>query len=316
MTVDARVPFVEYIGNGIITTYAWDWGMHVDSYIQVRVDNENVTNWHLEGMTVVFDTAPADGSDVLIFRRTPVWHLENYRPFGRFEADKTESSVDRATYIAQEISGLGGNGYIFDGKVGGADLSLTRNRYDLTVVSERGTDAVLQNWDWSPQPDSTIIWAGDDIIVTRRGNTANTISRIFFYNFAVSGPAGQSNAHHTDQDGAEYNVYTGWLNFEYPADGAYWMRVTQNGTEEFVDYFIAEGQRLVIADQYGTSYALSDEPSFDAKNATITLETTTATPPATSFINLTVEICKDDGTGQPDGLWASRNVFVALEYII
>jgi hypothetical protein len=62
------------------------------------------------------------------------------------------------------------------------------------------------------------------------------------------------------------------------------MRVTQNGTEEFVDYFIAEGQRLVIADQYGTSYALSDEPSFDAKNATITLETTTATPPATSFI--------------------------------
>lgn len=159
MTVDARVPYIEYNGNGIITQFDWDWGMHVDSSILCRVDDVAVTNFTVQGMSVVFDTAPADGSDVLVFRSTIIHNPENFRQMGRFSPEKTESAIDRDTYIAQELY-PGGIGYEPGGPFGPNDIIAVPHRYDVTIESQRGTDAVLQNWDWDDDP-SAGMFAGE-----------------------------------------------------------------------------------------------------------------------------------------------------------
>ena len=53
MTVPVEVPIEEYTGNGVVTSFAWDWKMITDSSIHVLVDNENTTDWHEEGQNVV-----------------------------------------------------------------------------------------------------------------------------------------------------------------------------------------------------------------------------------------------------------------------
>jgi len=160
MTVLAVVPVVEYVGDGIETTFAWDWEMIDDSAINVLVDNTYVDEtWSVVGMDVVFTTPPADQADIVIFRRTTVWMPEDYRTFGRFSSDKTELSMDRNMMIAQEIDGAA----ILDGQplgmVGGADLRTLLGRFSLTVFSERGTDAVLEMW--KPDADEAGVFAGE-----------------------------------------------------------------------------------------------------------------------------------------------------------
>ena len=90
MTVDTRVPIVEYTGNGVIVKFDWDWKMIEDSNINVLVDNVFNFAWNLQGTSVVFDTAPEDGAAIKIYRITTLWMPENYRAFGRFHSEKTE----------------------------------------------------------------------------------------------------------------------------------------------------------------------------------------------------------------------------------
>jgi hypothetical protein len=146
LTVREKTPIAEYIGNGVATAFEFDWDMLPESTIGVMVDNSQVDWWSLNGNYVVFTVPPPDGSDILIYRRTQIWMPEDYSKFRRFYANKTELSMDRAIMIAQERQGTAIGSHPPNGIVGGNDLSTRRGVYDVTVVSERGTDAVIPMW--------------------------------------------------------------------------------------------------------------------------------------------------------------------------
>jgi hypothetical protein len=217
MTVRNLPPIIRYTGNGVITTFAWDWDMIIDSSINVQVDNINVTGWTLQDQTVVFDTAPADGSEIIIYRRTKLWQPENYKPFGWFNADKTELTMDRAYLIKQERYGDSLT-YLPNGIVGGSNLSVTLAEFDVTVVSERGTDAVLPIYAYDDvvpvppdPPDVLIIWPGATIlagIYSLPDNTTGVAATITFRMDLTSGSAFEASAVYPDNNTINYIICT------------------------------------------------------------------------------------------------------------
>ena len=305
MTVTAVAPIARYTGNGLVTVYAYTWVMGEDSSIDVLVDNFAVVDYTLQGANVVFNTAPVDGAEIIIFRRTKLWMPEDYKEFGRFPGDKTEKSMDRIVMIMQELMGDALPGEVPNGLVGGANLFMTRGEFDITVNSERGTDATILMWDSDTPSDSTIIWAGERLTVQRTTTSNIAFSSILFYNTAVGGPSGQSNA--------QYNFgppeFAGWVDHENPAPGGYWMRITQTTAPSV----IVSGQSFVIKDGTGALKSLGDE--FDPINAELRMSTTWAVAPAKSYIEVYVDICLDDG-GSPDGNWATRTVYIELDYTL
>ena len=315
MTVDTRVPIIEYTGNGVITKFDWSWKMIEDSNINVLVDNIFADNWNLQDMSVVFDTAPEDGAEIKIYRITTLWMPENYRAFGRFHSEKTELSVDRAIMICQERGGRrGGNGS--EGIVGGADLHILRGEFNVTVVSERGTDAVLNLWDQdgvpppSPGvPDPSIVWAGDAIlsgVYSLPGNTNGVAATIRFRMDLLTGNPTEATSFYPN-----YNVetYTSWVNID-PNDDEYWIRVTAVGTELPLS-------RYQISDSLNNR-VLGEEFQIFAGIGTVfgpfvSVFTYGDTAPSTRIMTFNIEICKDSG-GLPDNAWASRLVTLEARF--
>lgn len=317
MTVDTRVPIVEYTGNGVVTKYDWDWYMIEDSNINVLVNNTFVFNWTLQGTSVVFDTPPEEGDEIIIYRITTLWMPEDYRPFGRFHSEKTELSMDRAIMICQERGGRRGGGH-GEGIVGGANLHVLRGEFDLTIVSERGTDAKLLMWNpdgLPPTPpgphDPSIIWAGDPILAgaySLPNSPSGIAATIRFRMDLVTGDPTEASCVYPN-----YNVltYTGWLDAD-PADDEYWMRVTEsppfNAPPER-SYQINDGDNFRTLGEEFPIRGATLNPNFGPY---VSVHTYGETAPITVTGTFNIEICKDDG-GVPDGKWASR--IVTLEAI-
>ena len=346
MTVTNKVPIVEYTGDDSTTLFAWDWDMIEDSSINVLVDNENVSDWELQGENVVFDTAPADGALIKIYRRTLIRQPEDYQAFGRFHSEKTELSSDRMILIAQERAGDRGNANAPNGIVGGSNLSITRGEFDQTVVSERGTDAVVPMYDSDGadppdpgDPDPTIaIWEGD-ALESGIYSTNEVSATIRFRMDLLTGDPTEASSYYPNYNDT---AYTSWCTVD-PSDNEYWMRVTAAGD-------IPPESRYQIYDPWNGSIALGQEfqiraapvVPFDvivARDGNIVAERADAyvfprdaedyeqgvygpyvevftfgdIAPSTRIGTFDIEICKDDGTGKPDGAWASR--IVQLEAI-
>jgi hypothetical protein len=327
MTVRNLPPIIRYTGNGVITTFAWDWDMIIDSSINVQVDNINVTGWTLQDQTVVFDTAPADGSEIIIYRRTKLWQPENYKPFGWFNADKTELTMDRAYLIKQERYGDSLT-YLPNGIVGGSNLSVTLAEFDVTVVSERGTDAVLPiyNYDATDEvpttgnvvnlldnvingtdnvvntvvPDASIIWEGDAILSGIYSTESISCTISFRMDF-ISGDPAEASASYPNYNALEW---IGWADVD-PADDAYWMRVTEVSGAVVGKYTISDG---VNNRSFGEAFQMAGTFS----GPYVTVHTFGDTAPSTQTTTFNIEICKDS-SGLPDGNWASR--LVTLEAI-
>ena len=305
MTVRNLPPIVRYSGDGTTTGYVWDWDMIIDSSINVTVDNINVTNWTLQDQTVVFDTAPADGAAIIIYRRTKLWQPENYKPFGWFAANKTELTMDRAYLIKQERYGDSLT-YLPNGIVGGSNLSVTIGEYDLTVVSERGTDAVLPIYAYDDvvpvppdPPDVLIIWEGNDIsagVYSLPDNTTGVSATITFRMDLASGSAFEASAAYPDYNSL---AYASWLNAD-PNDDEYWMRVTEVSGAVAGRYTISDGTNNRV---FGEAFQMRGE----FIGPYVTVHTFGDVAPITRAATFDIEICKDL-TGLPDGNWASRNV--------
>jgi hypothetical protein len=355
MTVRALPPLVEYTGNGSITRFDWDWDMIDDSSIEVLVDNYIVTNWTLEGQSVVFDAAPADGAEIIIYRRTIVWMPEDYLAFGRFLADKTELSLDRATLIAQERYGSATGAEAPNGIVGGPDLHLSRQEFTTTVHSERGTDAVLPMYDADdeepipPTPDPSIIWAGEAIfagIYSLPGNTEGVAATLRLLMTLEGGDPTHASAFFP---GYNATGYRSWLD-GLPADNEYWMRVFFKGhfqttgeggsqptnpthrfilsdgtsprffNEEFPIRAVAPTPAQVIVDRFGNILTdradefifPRDAPPFEdgTYGPYLTVHSFGNTPPTTLIAWFDIDICKDNGSGQPDDAWVRRRVYL------
>jgi len=313
MTVSNKVPLVEYTGNGTITKFDWDWDMIADSTINVLVDNYNVFDWTLQGQSVVFNTAPEDGAEIIIYRRTKIWMPENYRAFGRFNSEKTELSMDRAFLIAQERNGDATDNEPPNGIVGGANLSMTRGEFDLTVVSERGTDAVLPIWnpdDTEPTPptppDPTIIWEGSELYCNTFNENPSNCEVRFRMDFTGGGAAEASASYIVNNS----TLYVGWLNAD-PSDNEYWMRVTQDGTALASEHYsINDGNNFRSS---GDVFQMRSNTGNASLGPYVIVETFGDAPPTTRVGRFKIEISKDDG-GIPDGNWAVR--YVTLESLL
>ncbi len=302
MTVQSLIPIERYTGDGALTAFQWQWDMIADSTINVLVDNTVADNWVLQGNTVVFDTPPDAGAEVIIYRRTKIWMPEDYIAYGRFPANKTELSVDRAIIIAQEVAGDRGIGQTGGGIVGGANLFTKVNEFDIDLISERGEDAVIPHW--SPDdivpptapPDATIIWGGADIqagIYSLSGNVNGVTCQLGFRLDAVNGVVGEGDAYYNSNNDF---VFVSWVDHD-PADNDYWMRVTGQVNISDGENFRASGEPFPIRGQ-------TINPIF---GPVISINTFGDTAPITRTADCTVEICKDL-SGVPDGNWVSRNV--------
>lgn len=316
MTVSTNAPIARYTGNGSETVFAWDWDMIADSSINVLVDNVNFYRWEtwdLEGQNVVFFSAPDDGAEIIIYRRTIPRQPENFQAFGRFHSEKTELAMDRDILIAQERAGDSRHGEPYNGIVGGANLSLDVDEFTLTVVSERGTDALLELWNpdgTAPpdpgDPDSTIVWAGADIeaLAFSSGSVACTIR---FLMILTGGDPAAASAYYPYLNETQY---VSWVNVD-PADGDYWMRVTLESVVQAGRYVISDGDANYPAN---TAFKIRGQSISPDYGPYVSVFTFGDTAPSVQTGTFNIEICKDNGSSQPDGNWASRIVTLEARY--
>lgn len=311
MTVLAKVPIAEYNGNGVITEFAWDWDMIADSSIHAIIDNIIETGFNVQGNSVVFDTAPANGAEIKIYRRTILHMPEIYLPFERYPSAKNELSMDRIVMICQERAGFRASGNAPDGIVGGADLYSIRAAFSHTIVSEKGTDAVIPMWsdggepvDPPPgDPDATIVWGGALLEVGRIASGFSSASIRFRMDLTGGDPAKGS---------AEYpnysaTTYVDWLDHD-PVDDEYWMRVTEVGGPQ-AHTFLNDGDSYI---PLGSEFEIRGSTLNPLLGPFVGVDTTgisVGAGQAGRVATFLIEISKAVA-GVPDGNWASRTVQV------
>ena len=114
MTVSTTTSKVSYTGNGSTDTFAYGFKIYADGDLKVYVDGTlktltthyTVTNAGVSsGGNVVFTSGniPASGEKVVIERNLARTQSNDWNDYDRFPAETLEDSVDRLTFISQEI---------------------------------------------------------------------------------------------------------------------------------------------------------------------------------------------------------------------
>ena len=103
MTVNNQSSEVTYTGDGSQVDFPITFAF-IDP-VQVlwtpaggSVIEDGADNW-----IVRMDSPPADGSEVRIYRDTPITQETEYRPYDAFPAESTENALDKLTEISQEL---------------------------------------------------------------------------------------------------------------------------------------------------------------------------------------------------------------------
>jgi hypothetical protein len=109
MTVQDTINFVNYTGNGVSTSFAFNFRADDDSWIQVNfIDNldEILLNANQDdspGGTVNYTVAPPNGQPIVIERHTPLTQLLNYTRYGPFDSESHEDALDKLTMAIQDL---------------------------------------------------------------------------------------------------------------------------------------------------------------------------------------------------------------------
>ncbi len=307
-------PLVVYFGNGIAVSFHWDWAMTEDSAIGVLVDNEVLDEWSLQGNSVVFESPPADGAVVVLFRRTKIWMPEDYVAFGRFAANKTELSVDRIIMIAQEYLGNGGGTSPPLGVIGAAHLFFNRNEFDIDLISERGADTIIPMWipdDFVPPvqpPDPDIKWDGPEVFAnsfTLPGDPNGVECKIEFRMDLTGGVDTDASAGYPNNN---VTNYVSWL-AAAAVDDDYWMRVSEisSNTQIHVNDGSAPRSLGEVFQIRGGSGNVNIGPN-------VNIDTFGDQPPIVNTARVLIEICKDNGLGIPSLNWVERVVSLEARF--
>ena len=319
MTIANIPPIQEYDGNGIITDFEYFFQLTVDSSVFVIVDGFIVSNFNLNTPGIVqFDTAPAMGAKIVIYRRTTIYMPEDYRAMGYFAANKTELSVDRIYAILQEASGLNTElGNIGDAIVGGANIYSLRDQYKHTIVSERGTDAELLIWNPTgeiqppaPEPDPSILFTAETVVGTTVSASAGTNLVAFFYKDWLESfeqPEGEASCivqFAQPEKGS-------WVDTANPVlqTGQYWGRVREISIQGNFEAIDPENNPIVS----GVPFDAVGSLSFWSVILKIPVADS---PPFTYVSEFYIDICKDDGEGAPDEKWATKRITWTLDYTL
>ena len=107
MTVSTTTNKVNYIGNGVATTFAIPFPFLEKEHLTVRqllndIQTER-TDWTVSGGNMVFETAPADGAQILIMREVPLTQETDYRENEILPAETLERNFDKLTMQVQQL---------------------------------------------------------------------------------------------------------------------------------------------------------------------------------------------------------------------
>ena len=107
MTVSTTTNKVVYIGNGIAASFAIPFPFLEKEHLKVRqllndVQTER-TDWTVSGGNMVFETAPADGAQILIMREVPLTQETDYRENEILPAETLERNFDKLTMQVQQL---------------------------------------------------------------------------------------------------------------------------------------------------------------------------------------------------------------------
>ena len=149
MTVNSENPYVNYTGNGQTIDYSFKWssGDPTEIYVElnqvalkVGVEYELSEYDEAHGGIITFNTVPANGDAVYIYRDTPVTQQLDLVEGEPFPMDMIEFSCDKDTRILQEI--------IEGGRAIGGRVDLDAIQYEsyVEITNTSGNNAILQPW--------------------------------------------------------------------------------------------------------------------------------------------------------------------------
>ena len=83
MAVQEQTPYVEYVANGITTSFALGFDCESKDHLIVLIDDIEppIATWSLTGGNVVFTTAPAAGKKITMQRNTPFSRNTDYQSY-------------------------------------------------------------------------------------------------------------------------------------------------------------------------------------------------------------------------------------------
>ena len=116
--------------------------------LQIEFSSYTIENETDFGGDILFTEAPADGTRVLILRRTTMSQEVDYEDGEAFQAETHEFNLDKITYILQELIGGARGGLDADGNpiIITFDLDAVQNAYTVTITNTGGTDAEIPAW--------------------------------------------------------------------------------------------------------------------------------------------------------------------------
>ena len=106
MAVPEQTPYIEHIGNGVITSFALKFQCESKDHLIVMVDEIEppISSWSLTEGNVVFTTAPASGKKIKLQRNTPFGRTTNYQSFNNsFRPQTVNVDFDRIWWKLQEL---------------------------------------------------------------------------------------------------------------------------------------------------------------------------------------------------------------------
>lgn len=105
MSVPEQTPYKEYTGNGVTKNFALEFTCDSKQELKVFIDNveSELSTWSLVGGSVVFTTAPASGSKIVLKRATKLERTTNYSSINNsFRPEAINKDLDRIWYAIQE----------------------------------------------------------------------------------------------------------------------------------------------------------------------------------------------------------------------
>lgn len=106
MAVQEQTPYVEYVANGVTTSFALEFDCDNQDHLIVLVDDVEpvVGAWSLSNGAVVFNTAPENGKKITLQRNTPFSRTTDYQSYNNsFRPPAVNNDFDRVWYKIQEL---------------------------------------------------------------------------------------------------------------------------------------------------------------------------------------------------------------------
>ncbi|KKL10841.1 hypothetical protein LCGC14_2551770, partial [marine sediment metagenome] len=111
MTVQNVIPFIDYVGNGIVTSFSFNFRADDVTWVDVSfTDNFNGVSLNIDqddnpGGSAEYSVAPPDLTTIRIERNTPVVQSMDYTRYDPFDSTSHENNLDKLTMIIQELLG-------------------------------------------------------------------------------------------------------------------------------------------------------------------------------------------------------------------